>query len=309
MVRLGLIGAGRWGRNLIRTIRAMDGVVLGRVASSNPATAELLGPGTALSDDWRAVIDAPDLDGVVIATPPQLHAEMACRAVARGLPALIEKPLCLDAGEAAALGAAVAASSTFAMVEHTHLYSAAFEALLDQAGRLGVPTGVVAEAGNWGPFRSDAPVLFDWGAHDVAMLLTLLGRAPSSVAARCDERRLTEGGEGASWRIELGFGATAARIALSNLRQAKCRRFCVNFATAALLYDDLAPEKLALHPRQPDGEFPRHPGVPIALPAGAPLERAMARFVAAVRRGEDDSASLALGIRVVEVLAACEAAA
>lgn len=309
VIRLGLIGAGRWGRNLIRTIRAMEGVALARVMSRNAETPAWVAADTAVVDDWRAVTDANDLDGVVIATPPQLHVAMASRALAQGLPVLIEKPLALEPGEATALGAAAAGSAAFAMVDHTHVFSAAFEALLGQSKRLGRPLGVAAEAGNWGPFRTDAPVLFDWGAHDVAMLLALFGESPTRVAARCVERRwLEDAGEGATWGLDLNFGDAAARIELSNLLQTKRRRFCVNFATATLLYDDLAPDKLTLHPSQPDLTIPAAAGTPVPLPDGSPLQRVLARFLAAIERGADDTASLDMGIRATHILAACDAA-
>jgi predicted dehydrogenase len=308
-VRLGLVGAGRWGRNLIRTIRATDGVTLARVASRNPETAALVAPETEVVTEWQAVTDAGDLDGIVIAIPPRDQTVIAKRAIANGLPVLMEKPLALDIAEAAALCDAVAQGSAFVMVDHTHLFSAAFEELLAQSRRLGQPLDVVAEAGNWGPFRRDASVLFDWGAHDVAMVLALFGEPPTVVAAWCDECRwVDDAGEGASWRLDLRFGGASADIAVSNLMQTKRRRFCANFASATLLYDDLAADKLTLHPPQTEPGFPATAGVAIMLAGGTPLQRAVASFVAAIGRGRDDTGSLNLGMEVVKVLAGCSEA-
>ena len=307
-VRLGLIGAGRWGRNLIRTMAAMDEVVLSRVASRNPGTPGLVPRGTVVTSDWTEVADAPDLDGVIIATPPRLHSEMARRAISNGLPTLIEKPLSLNLGEAREIGEAVSKSRTFAMVEHTHLHSAAFKALLQKAASLGPPRSVTTEAGNWGPFREGTPVLFDWGGHDFAMLLELFGEKPDITRAQCMEMRAIEGeGEGASWLIDMRFDETPVRVELSNLRLDKRRQFRVDFASAVLLYDDLAAHKLTLHPPAgPHQPIDATEGKPLPVEEGSPLYHSLLRFVQAVRRGHDDGDSLGLGIKVVETLADCE---
>ena len=104
-LRLGLLGAGRWGRNYIRTIAASAGVRLARLASRNPDSANLVPPDCVIFADWREMLDARALDGVIVATPPGVHAEMAlaqCRLAAvqvcfRALSdAEIERYLCLE---------------------------------------------------------------------------------------------------------------------------------------------------------------------------------------------------------------------
>jgi len=46
---------------------------------------------------------------------------------------------------------------------------------------------ITARAGSWGPFRSDIPVLWDWGAHEIAMTLDVMGEFPMSAAASIQE--------------------------------------------------------------------------------------------------------------------------
>lgn len=306
VVRLGLIGAGRWGRNLIRTISAMDGVILSRVASRNAETMRLVGLETEVVGDWAAVAGASDLDGVIVASPPMLHVEMARHAVTNGLPVLIEKPLCLDPAEAAGFCALAETCSGLAMVEHTHLNSGAFEALLAQAASLGPPIRVMAEAGNWGPFRNDAPVLFDWGAHDIPMLLALFGGSPTGMEACCTHMRdMENAGEGASWVINLRFGAAEAQVMISNLLDRKQRLFRADFASAALVYDDMAQDKLKIHAYLHGPGSDLDEGVLVPVPTGLPLARSVERFVDAIKRGSDDGVSLDLGRRAIEILEAC----
>ena len=61
-LRLGLIGAGPWGRNYIRTLKGLDGVRLSRLASRNPDSAGLVGPDCTISEDWRDVMETSGIE-------------------------------------------------------------------------------------------------------------------------------------------------------------------------------------------------------------------------------------------------------
>lgn len=294
-LRLGLIGAGRWGRNYIRTLGSTPGARLAALASRNAASADLVPADCEIHADWRDLITRGRLDAVIVATPPALHAEMALAAIDAGLPVLIEKPLCLEVGQAAAIRERAAARGVLAMVGHTHLFHPAYRALKARLHQQGPIRTLHAEAGNFGPYRPDVPVLWDWGAHDVAMALDLVGLMPERVAAIQLEHRLVEGGLGETVTARLDFpGGAAAQLRWSNVA-AKCRRLTVVCERGVLVYDDLAADKLAM-----DGE-------PVVIASDLPLAVTVAEFAAAVAAGSRDAASVALGVRVVEVLAACAA--
>src|SRR5258707_5147931 len=104
-LRLGLIGAGAWGRNYIQTIKALPDVRLTRLASRNPEGARIAPPGCMVVSDWRDLLDRTMVDGAIIATPPHLHAEMALAAMEMHLPVLIEKPLTMNVARAQAIRA------------------------------------------------------------------------------------------------------------------------------------------------------------------------------------------------------------
>lgn len=295
---LGLIGAGRWGRNYIATLAAMRGVFLARLASRNPESTTLAGPGCAVTADWREVIEAGKLDGVIVATPPALHAEMTRAAVAAGLPVLVEKPLTLDWAEARALAEVVQSRSGLVMVDHTHLFHPAFRALKEHVPDIAPVMAIRARAGAWGPFRDHTPVLWDWGSHDVAMCLDLMGRRPTTASAGHLESLSLPEGLGEILRLRLGFGDVAVEIEVGNILAARVRRFEVVGAEGALVYDDTAADKLIR--REPSGQSRA-----IASDTTPPLTCAVAAFAAAIRSGSRDSASLRLGVDVVAVLAEC----
>jgi len=293
---LGLIGAGPWGRNIIRTIAGLDGVRLARLASRNPESAGLVPADCIISEDWQGLIDAGDLNGVIIATPPTTHAEMTIAAIKADLAVMVEKPMTLSLNEADAVLAAAAATGAIVLVDHIHLYSAAWEALTREAQALGSLNAVSAVAGNWGPFRPDTPMLWDWGAHDIAMCLDLIGKTPKTVIAQRIETRTLDGGRGETLALELGFGDVTAKIALSTLSSEKTRLFTASLDGGELVYNDAIDEKLHLK------ISPQDLGKTLALSQGTPLERAIHAFCAAIRLDAADIKGAVLGRDVVKVL-------
>ena len=309
VVRLALIGAGRWGGNVVRTVEGIDGVVLARVSSSNPETKNWVSPHCAVYEDWHQVLDPHAIDGLVVATPPALHFEMAREAVALGIPVLIEKPLTLDLGQAKALKRAANHARCLVMVDHVHLFSPAYRALKERVNAVGPARAVRAIAGDWGPFRPDVPVLWDWGAHDIAMCIDLLGGQPETVRAAYHEQRDTIDGAGEIVDLHLSFpGGIDVSIRIGNLIQPKTRYFAVHLDTEVIVFDDGAEHKLTVHPSTEGYALPAGPGWNIDLPKEMPLANAIKVFAIAIRRGSDDSSQLDLGVDVVSVLTRCQAA-
>jgi len=300
-VRLGLVGAGAWGRNYIKTIAGLTNARLVCVASRNAQTAKIVPPGCSIVPDWRALLDRRLVDGAIIATPTPTHVTIALAAIDRGLPVLIEKPLTRDVTEARRLEARATQEQVLVMVEHTQLFHPAYRKLKSLLPQLGPLKGLRAMAGRTGPFRADTPVLWDWGSHDVAMCLDLIGAKPSHIAAKVAERATVEGNQGESIEIELGFpSGIGARLLVSNILREKTRRFSVVGERGTLIYDDGAADKLRL---ERDG---RHEA--IAVGQDLPLATAVKEFAEAIATPSADGSSISLAIEVVEVLSACASA-
>ncbi len=297
-MRLGLAGAGAWGRNYIRTIGGLSNVRLACVASRSAETAKIVPPGCRIVADWGALLDPGLVDGVIIATPTPTHATVALAAIDRGLPVLVEKPLTMDVAEARRLQARATDKRVPVIVGHTQLFHPAYrklKSLLPQLGRVKALRGM---AGRIGPFRADTPVLWDWGSHDVAMCLDLIGTRPTSVAAKVVERAKIEGHDGESVQIDLGFpSGVAAGLLVSNIFREKTRRFTALGDRGTLIYDDTAADKLRL--AQYSSEQP------IAVKAELPLTVAVREFTQAIIARRRDTHSIDLAVQVVEVLSAC----
>jgi predicted dehydrogenase len=207
-LRLGVVGTGPWGRNYARTIAGMSEVTLARVA------------GRA---DWHDLVRAGDVDAMVVAVPPAAQPEIALAAIEAGRPLLLEKPLALSTEAAERIAAAAAAHSVLVMVDHVHLFHPAWEELKRAAAQRGPVRSIEAAAGGPGPYRAGVSTLWDWGPHDVAMCLDLLG-APQAVDAECLEARPAGAGSAERLRLDLQFARHDAREASPLLGAARLRR-------------------------------------------------------------------------------------
>jgi predicted dehydrogenase len=302
-VRLGLIGAGHWGRAYIRTVASLPGLALTRVASKNPETAALVGKGCEVSADWRKIVSAKDLDGVIVAAPPAMHAELASACLAARLPVLVEKPLTLKVGEAQDLLALARRLGGFVLVDHVYLFHPAYVELKKRARGLGAPRLIRSEGGRLGPFRTDAAPLWDCGSHDVALALDMMGQSPSAVAAVSQPRPQ---GEIIDIRLDFASGARA-ELRVGNGFETRRRSFSVRFNDRELTLDDAGGPPLVASSLDGEGR-PKGPAEKIEVDKALPLTRAVEAFAEAVRARSKDLSSLELGVAVVETLARCEAA-
>lgn len=293
-VRLGLIGVGPWGRVCLRTILALaPDVRLAGVVSRNPEIVDLVD--CPVFTDWQELLASGLCDGVVVATPPASHAAITIAALERQVAVFVEKPLTLRPDQAKAVEAAALASGVPVMVDHIHLFSPAFRKLCQLASCLGPIRSISARAGKPGIGRPDASVLWDWGAHDVAMTLAVTGREPDHVEAAVVSRPRFDDGLGEIIDVRMEIASIPVTLRLGTLEQ-RARMFRVECRDGTLVYDDLGVDKLTL-----DGEA-------VTVGAGAPLDIALREFAVNVRSGVLDRSELALAVRVVDILACAERA-
>jgi predicted dehydrogenase len=283
-LRLGLVGAGPWGRNYIRTLAGCSGLRLARVASRNPRTAALVPRDCVVTPDWRTVVSAEDLDGVIVAAPPASHAEIVLAAIEAGRPVLVEKPLALDTASAERIVALASDRHVLVMVDHVHLFHPGYRALKREAAA-GRVLAIHSRAGDLGPYRPDVSVLWDWGPHDVAMCIDLLSREPESVDAESVERRRVGAASAERMRLVFAFsGNVTATIELSTL-DPHHRKFSVQLDSRTVEYGGEAPASFA----------------------DLPLTRAVTEFAEAVTAQSAALESVQLGAAVVRTLARCDA--
>jgi predicted dehydrogenase len=302
-VCLGLIGAGRWGANYVPTIADLPAIELSWIADPDPSVTRRLAYSCPVYSHWKQAFEVLGADGIIIATPPGTHAEIAKAAIDLEIPALIEKPLTLSHPEATTLLLKAKKKSVHVSVGHVHLFSSAYRRLKEVARSCGPIRRIVSQGGGWGPFRTDVPALWDWGPHDIALALDLLGM-PNEI--ECDRRQCkrTPEGQGEIIGIDMAFpcGATA-EIEIGNLFDSKKRWLRVEFDAGSLFLDDTKDRKLIS-----EGLGVLDWGDKNTMPVSKtpPLANSVISFVETIRTGSTDLSQLQLGVDVVQVLTQCD---
>jgi predicted dehydrogenase len=187
MIRLGVIGLGHWGPNLVRCFQEFPdcqvAYVCERDAKKLCQVCDRFPDVIGTTDD-RDVLRRGRIDAVVIATPTKTHFELAKRALEEGLHTFVEKPLATSAQQCLELIATANANRSTLFVGHVFLYSAAVAKLKEivASGELGDIYYISSTRLNLGPVRRDVNVLWDLAPHDTSIILELIGQSPLSAS-------------------------------------------------------------------------------------------------------------------------------
>lgn len=317
-VRIGVIGAGNWGRNHVRSIAALADAELAGVCDSNPAVRDRLQrqyPSARITDDADQLFGVSD--AVIVSAPAREHAPLTLRAIAAGLPVLVEKPFALTVADAERMAEAADTQGVPLLVGHLLVYHPVIERLktMMAEGSLGQVFYLYSQRVNLGQIRPDENALWSFGPHDISVALFLLGEAPHRVAAH-GRSYLQRGIEDVVF-LTMTFGSgTVAHAQMSWLDPHKERRLTVVGSRQMAVFDDMATrEKLRIYDKGVDrppeyGSF----GESLAIREGdiliprisnaEPLALQLGHFVRVVRGQESPRAGASDGVRVIRVLEA-----
>ncbi|MCJ7578846.1 MAG: Gfo/Idh/MocA family oxidoreductase [candidate division Zixibacteria bacterium] len=188
MIKIGLIGCGDWGKNLLRNFANLPGCVLLSCCDENPKQMEKLCPnypGVKFTRDPKEIIENPNLDAVVISTPPASHFELSKAAILADKDVFVEKPLVLKVEEGEELVGLAEKKKKILMVGHIMEYHAATLKLKEyiKNGELGKIYYLYSTRVNLGKVRDIENALWSFAPHDISMILFLLEKDPISVTA------------------------------------------------------------------------------------------------------------------------------
>jgi len=322
--RVAVIGVGAWGIHHVRVLAGEPRCEVVAIVDPDPGSAQRVRsiesialPGPRWLAIAEPVLEDPDIDAVVIASPAPTHAALAIAALRANKHVLIEKPLALDLASAKAVAAAAAACDRVAMVGHLMVYHPGVVRLrqLMQSGTLGDVHYLHATRANLGRIRRDENALWSFGPHDLSMIDFLLERSPVSVTAR-GQSVLQPGIEDVVFltlRYETG---EMAHIHLSWLHPRKERRLTVICANKMVEFDDVAPEKLRIYDkgydRPPFTQFAEYLTIrdgDVYIPSlvmEEPLRIEIRHFLSSIEQGTRPITSIESGVRVVAVLQAAQ---
>ena len=327
-LNIGIVGAGYWGKNLLRTFSRLPAA---RVAELCDLDADRLTafrkeyPALRTGSDFDALLARPDVDAVVVATPPSRHHAMALAALRAGKHVWVEKPLALAAAEGRELVDAAAAGRRTLFVDETFLYDPLvreMKRLVDQ-GALGELIHLSFERLGMGRIRRDSNVWWNSAPHDLSILLYLVPRKVTRVQLHYHTYLQPGVADMAVCDLEME-GGVSAHVYLSWLHPEKTAKVVVvgrermlgyegRFEKRAITLYDYAIDRGdvgAVAGAAPIIPITNFAARPLEVPAGEePLALAAAHFVECVQTGVEPVSSGARSLRVVEVLEAADRAA
>jgi predicted dehydrogenase len=320
-VRIGVIGLGYWGPNVVRNLHELSGADVAwgcDLRDEVLAPLEQRYPTLATTTRFDNVLEDPATDAVAIVTPVGTHYELAAAALRAGKHVFVEKPLAASSGDALDLIRLAEREGLVLMPGHTFLYSPPVNLVRDliDSGELGEIYFISTSRVNLGLHQPDVSVVWDLGAHDLSILRYWLDDNPIEVSATSRGCIMPNTPDVAF--INLRFGSeTIAHVELSWLAPSKLRRTAIVGSQKMVVYDDTSNEPVRVFDSgvtvpEPEtfGEYQLtyrtgdivSPHVAIA----EPLSLGLLDFCAAVRRGSEPRSSAQLGLDVIRIIEAVD---
>jgi len=320
-VRVGVIGYGYWGPNIVRNFSALDNCDLVAVCDKSPAALKRAAracPGVHVTKEFSDVLRSTTLDAVAVVTPVWTHFELAKAALENGKHVFVEKPFTSTSQQAEQLIELAERKNLRIMVDHTFLFSGAVRKIkeLVTAGTLGPLYYFDSTRVNLGLFQHDVSVVWDLAPHDLSIMDHVIGARPEAVVAT--------GGRHFNGLADMAFitvyfpGNLIAHINVNWLSPVKVRTTLIGGKDKMLVWNDLEPdEKIKVYDK----------GVNVTTGEGvyellvsyrsgdvwAPkvdqteaLKLELGSFIDCIRSGQCPSNDGAAGLRVVRLLEAAE---
>ncbi|MGB2706488.1 MAG: Gfo/Idh/MocA family oxidoreductase [Candidatus Omnitrophota bacterium] len=326
MLKIGVIGCGYWGPNLIRDFSEMENVEIAAlcdVDGSRLSRFEKKFPKALFTKDPKDLFESKSIDAVAIATPANTHHALAKEALTNGKHILVEKPLTFNVNEALEIIDIAKKEKKVLMVGHTFEFNPAVIKIkeLIEKGELGRVYYITSRRLNLGIVREDLNALWNLAPHDISILNYITGKMPKKVRA-WGGAFLKAGHEDLVF-IDLTYpDDLMANVHVSWLDPLKVREAVIVGSKKMVLYDDVDSEaRIKIYDKGADmygsegaeqgfGEFQ------IKLRAGdlhvpkidmtEPLKQECRHFVNCVINNKTPKTDGENGLRVVKVLSAAE---
>lgn len=308
--KVAVIGCGNWGKNLVRNFAHLG--ALAAVCDADHKKLEHVRRehrGIKVHDNFQNVLQEPDVEAIVIATPSDTHFSLARESLLAGKHVYVEKPLARDVKHAEELDALATERNLVLMVGHLLLYHPAVNCLKDliASGELGELLFVRSDRMNYNYSRRDWSVLWDLAPHDISMMSYLLDCDTAEVSRVGGWETLHDGLVDVAY-LDLAFQAND-RIIPGQVRNSwidpqKVVRLTVNGSLkTAVLNDTQVENKLALHSLTKEGrmivEYPSYPD-------SEPLHLECEHFLQCLVTGERPRTDANNAYQVVSILADVE---
>ena len=320
-IKIGIIGCGYWGPNLVRNFNQLNGVEVSCVCDLDESRLFLIKnkyPHIKTTTNYLEILQDKETEGICIATPLETHYKLAKEALIGNKNVLVEKPFTSNFQEAKELIEIADKNKLALMVDHTFIYTGAIRKIKDliEKGELGKIYYFDSERINLGLIRSDANVIWDLATHDISIIDYLFPQKVLSVSAIGSSHVFNEKEEMAHiiLKHEDGF---MSHIHVSWLSPVKIRKILVGGNKKMVLFDDIEPvEKIKIYDRGIDidpGQVtpfaPLYRGGDIVIPnldQTEALKRIAEHFIDCIKSGKKPLTDGEKGLRVIKILEAIQ---
>jgi len=313
-IKIGLIGVGWWGKNILRNLREIG--VLGPVFDLNEKTIQERRrdyPDIEVASSLDEILERNEVTAIAIASSAVTHYEIAKKSLLAGKDVFVEKPLALNVKDGAELIDIADSSGKIIMVGHVLQYHPAVVRLkeLIKEGKIGKIHYIYSNRLNIGKLRTEENILWSFAPHDISIMLMLLDEEPKSVRAFggdylsrgiCDTTLTT---------LEFSRGVKG-HIFVSWLHPFKEQKLVVVGSEAMVVFDDTINEKLVLYRHRiewKNGKIPvaqKAQGEVIPVENGEPLRLEMEHFIECIVSRKKPKTDGLEGLRVLKVLETAE---
>ena len=320
-LNVAVVGYGYWGPNLVRNVMERPELRLAALCERDQSRADAFAAkvqGVPIAPDLDEMLEDPELDAVIVATPPRTHHAIVKAALLAGKHVLVEKPLATNSIDAIDLIDTARTRRVLLMPGHTFLYSPSVSKVrqLMTEDVLGEVYFVTSSRMNLGKYQPDG-VICDLAPHDISILLHWLDEPVVQVTASA--RSIFRAGVPETAFLTLKFAnGTAANIEISWLAPRKVRQMVIVGSRKMVQYDDTSSdEAIRVYDRGMEFKTPESFGeyqltyrsgdiITPRLEAAEPLALELQDFARCIRSGERPRSHAELGLEVVLAMEAAE---
>ncbi len=321
MIKIGVIGYGYWGPNLVRNfVEVADSQVIGvsDLRTERLTQAKARYPGIDITTNYKDLFANPRIDAVAIATPVSTHFELALQALQAGKHVLLEKPLTATSEQAQRLIEEAERRQRLLMVEHTFVYTGAVRKIRELVadGTLGDIYYYDSVRVNLGLFQHDVSVIWDLAVHDLSIMDYILPVKPIAVSATGISHVPGEP-ENIAYLSLFFDNYLIAHIHVNWLAPVKVRRTLLGGSQKMIVYDDLEPsEKIKVYDKgiivnkQPESIYNMLVGYRTGdmwapqLDMTEAIRVELVHFIRCIEHGERPVTDGEAGLRIVRILEA-----
>ena len=247
MIKVGVIGYGYWGPNLVRNFMEVPGstvVAVCDLRAERLASLTVRYPSIRTLDSCEELFSDTSIDAIAIATPVSSHFDMAMAALRAGKHVLVEKPLAANSEQALQLIEEATRCSRVLMVDHTFVYTGAVRKIreLISSNALGEIYYYDAVRVNLGLFQHDVNVIWDLAIHDLSIIDYVLPSRAVAVSAT-GISNIPGQPENVAYITLFFANPQIAHVHVNWLTPVKVRHTLIGGSEKMILYDDLEPSE------------------------------------------------------------------